>query len=63
MTDTQIQELADRAGASAGAVQRRLLGLPVKGRVGERIDRAIGALPVCPKCQQARFPAGERNAP
>jgi hypothetical protein len=36
-----VTQLADAAGAHRCSVMRRLLGLPVKGRAGARVDAAI----------------------
>ena len=44
MTEDQAQQIADRVGATLVSVMRRLLGWPVRGRVGERIDAALAAV-------------------
>ena len=41
ITDEAIVQIAESAGASELTVMRRLLGLPVRGRVGLRVDEAI----------------------
>jgi hypothetical protein len=41
ITDESIVDMARSAGASELTVMRRLLGLPVRGRVGLRVDEAI----------------------
>jgi hypothetical protein len=45
LTDELLRELTDKASASPTSVMRRLLGLPVKGRTGERIDAVLSELP------------------
>ena len=40
-TTTEIQEIAEEAIAHVRTVERRLLGLHVRGRVGERVDAAL----------------------
>lgn len=47
LTDEDVRRLADDAGVDRKSVERRLLGLPVKGRAGERADRAIASSPWC----------------
>jgi hypothetical protein len=39
--DKVIEQLAERASADRRSVIRRLAGLPVRGKAGERIDRAL----------------------
>lgn len=41
ITDDDIALLVKQAVATRESVMRRLLGLPVRGRVGERVDKAI----------------------
>lgn len=41
VTDEILATLAERAGASPLTVMRRLLSLPVRGSVGDRVDEAI----------------------
>ena len=38
---TEIQQIADEAIAHVRTVERRLLGIHVRGRVGERVDEAL----------------------
>ena len=45
LTDELLRELTDKASASPTSVMRRLLGLPVKGRTGERVDAVLATLP------------------
>ena len=42
LTDPELDELALRAAARGETVLRRLVGLPVRGAVGARIDAALG---------------------
>ena len=44
MTEDQAQKIADRVGATLVSVMRRLLGWPVRGRVGERVDAALASV-------------------
>ena len=41
VTDEVVGEIAKLADVDARSVVRRLAGLPVRGRVGARIDRVI----------------------
>jgi hypothetical protein len=44
-TDSMVREISDSLGVDAGSVVRRIVGLPVRGRTGERIDRALRGRP------------------
>ena len=44
LTDESLRAIADKACASPVSVMRRLLGLRVRGRAGERIDRLLEAM-------------------
>lgn len=44
LTDAEIAVISARASVTTTTVYRRLLGLPVRGRAGERCDRAIAEL-------------------
>ncbi len=46
MTKDQAQEIADRSGASLITVMHRLLGWPVRGKVGIRVDNMLRGLRV-----------------
>jgi hypothetical protein len=52
MTEDQAQKIADRVGATLVSVMRRLLGWPVRGRVGERVDAALAAGEPAPEASQ-----------
>lgn len=41
LSETQAQKVADRTGTALVSVMRRLLGWPVRGRAGLRIDKEI----------------------
>ncbi len=41
ITDEFISALADQLGVSEVSIIRRVAGLPVRGRAGRRIDRAL----------------------
>jgi hypothetical protein len=43
ITDELIADIAKEADSHRQSVLRRLLGLPVKGRSGRRIDRVLAA--------------------
>jgi len=43
LTDRDVETLAREADVDPRTVVRRLAGLPVRGRVGVRVDRAIAA--------------------
>ena len=59
MTEDQAQQIADRVGATLVSVMRRLLGWPVRGRVGERIDAALAGEVATVLAGLARELAGE----
>ena len=42
--DVTVNRIADDAGVDPRSVVRRLAGLPVRGRAGQRIDRALAGL-------------------
>jgi hypothetical protein len=48
LTKSQAQGVADRTGTALISVMRRLLGWPVRGRAGQRIDAALAAWPASP---------------
>jgi hypothetical protein len=41
LTETELAHWSKQAGASVLSVMRRLLGLPVRGATGERIDEVL----------------------
>ena len=41
LTDEGLLKLADKSNATPVSVMRRLLGLPVRGRTGKRIDATL----------------------
>ena len=43
MTEEQAQDVAKKADVTLISVMRRLLGWPVRGRAGERIDEVLTA--------------------
>ena len=48
VTEARAREIADRTGTDLKSVMRRLLGWPVRGRAGVRIDAMLLALGVVP---------------
>lgn len=53
MTDDELTALATAASATKESVLRRLAGLPVRGKAGERIDEVL-------KCAKTKTPTTER---
>lgn len=61
VTEELLSDITTTAGAAEISVMRRLLGLPVRGQAGERIDRELAKRGLLPS--NGPVPAPEPAAP